>query len=129
MFAGGGSIPLEALRLGCESYAVGLNPVAHIIELCTLVYPQKYGTSLVDDVKKWGEWVIERAREQLAEFYPSPQNEEHIGQSIIQSTLTGEQTTLHTNGALTPMVYCWTRTVPCPNPVCGAEVPLARQTW
>src|SRR6266404_5397294 len=43
MFAGGGSIPLEALRLGCESYAVELNPVAHIIELCTLVYPQKYG--------------------------------------------------------------------------------------
>jgi len=72
MFAGGGSIPLEALRLGCEAYAVELNPVAHIIELCTLVYPQKYGPSLVTDVKKWGEWVIERAKAQLAEFYPSP---------------------------------------------------------
>ena len=43
MFAGGGAIPLEALRLGCEAYALDLNPVAHIIELCTLVYPQKYG--------------------------------------------------------------------------------------
>src|SRR3972149_7006017 len=43
MFAGGGAIPLEALRLGCEAYALELNPVAHIIELCTLVYPQKYG--------------------------------------------------------------------------------------
>lgn len=43
MFAGGGSIPLEALRLGCEAYALDLNPVAHLIELCTLVYPQKYG--------------------------------------------------------------------------------------
>jgi putative DNA methylase len=43
MFAGGGAIPLEALRLGCETYALDLNPVAHIIELCTLVYPQKYG--------------------------------------------------------------------------------------
>ena len=43
MFAGGGSIPFEALRLGCEAYALDLNPVAHIIELCTLVYPQKYG--------------------------------------------------------------------------------------
>ena len=42
-FAGGGAIPLEALRLGCESHAVELNPVAHLIELCTLVYPQKYG--------------------------------------------------------------------------------------
>lgn len=37
MFAGGGAIPLEALRLGCETYALDLNPVAHIIELCTLV--------------------------------------------------------------------------------------------
>ena len=42
-FAGGGAIPLEALRLGCEAHAVELNPVAHLIELCTLVYPQKYG--------------------------------------------------------------------------------------
>ena len=42
-FAGGGAIPLEALRLGCEAQAVDLNPVAHLIELCTLVYPQKYG--------------------------------------------------------------------------------------
>src|SRR4029453_11587339 len=42
-FAGGGSIPLEALRLGCEAHAIDLNPVAHLIELCTLVYPQKYG--------------------------------------------------------------------------------------
>ena len=42
-FAGGGAIPLEALRLGCEAHAIELNPVAHLIELCTLVYPQKYG--------------------------------------------------------------------------------------
>lgn len=41
MFAGGGAIPLEALRLGCEAYALDLNRVAYIIELCTLVYPQK----------------------------------------------------------------------------------------
>ena len=42
-FAGGGAIPLEALRLGCDTTALDLNPVAHLIELCTLVYPQKYG--------------------------------------------------------------------------------------
>ena len=72
MFAGGGSIPLEALRLGCEAYAVDLNPVAHVIELCTLVYPQKYGSSLVEDVKRWGEWIIERSKVQLSDLYPSP---------------------------------------------------------
>src|SRR6266487_2983972 len=87
MFAGGGSIPLEALRLGCEAYAVDLNPVAHIIELCTLVYPQKYGSSLVKDVKKWGEWVIERAKTQLAEFYPAPQSDQRITNEMVQSTL------------------------------------------
>jgi adenine-specific DNA methylase len=44
MFAGGGAIPLEALRLGCEAHALELNPVAYLILLCTLVYPQKYGS-------------------------------------------------------------------------------------
>lgn len=131
MFAGGGSIPLEALRLGCEAYAVELNPVAHIIELCTLVYPQKYGPSLVTDVKKWGEWVIERAKAQLAEFYPSPpsQSKQHSDDNIIQTTLIGEQNTAQSNNTLTPIAYLWTRTVPCPNPTCGATVPLVRQTW
>src|SRR5713101_6752321 len=129
MFAGGGSIPLEALRLGCESYAVELNPVAHIIELCTLVYPQKYGSSLVADVKKWGEWVIERAKAQLAEFYPSPQSERQTNDAIVQSTFTGEQSSTQSSRALTPIAYLWTRTVTCPNPTCGATVPLVRQTW
>src|SRR2546425_931366 len=109
MFAGGGSIPLEALRLGCEVYAVDLNPVAHIIELCTLVYPQKYGPSLIKDVKKWGEWVIERARTQLTEFYPVLQSEQHLDNDLVQTTLTGEQNSIK-NGALTPIVYLWTRT-------------------
>ena len=47
---------------------------------------------------------------------------------MVQSTLTGEQGSIQ-NGALTPIAYLWTRTVPCPNPTCGATVPLVRQTW
>ncbi|WP_416675769.1 DUF559 domain-containing protein [Egbenema bharatensis] len=70
MFAGGGAIPLESLRLGCETYAVDLNPVAHIIQLCTLVYPQKYGKKLADEVEKWGNWVIEQVREEIGDLYP-----------------------------------------------------------
>ena len=83
MFAGGGAIPLEALRLGCEAYALDLNPVAHIIELCTLVYPQKYGKpdpnargmtgpknakgettwgGLAEEVRYWGNWVLEKVK-------------------------------------------------------------------
>jgi putative DNA methylase len=129
MFAGGGSIPLEALRLGCETYAVDLNPVAYIIELCTLVYPQKYGPALVTDVKKWGEWVIDRARIQLAEFYPAPHSEQHSNNEMIQATLTSEQSAIESNGELNPVTYLWTRTVSCPNPTCAATVPLVRQTW
>jgi hypothetical protein len=59
------------LRLGCETYAVELNPVAHIIELCTLVYPQKYGKKLADEVEKWGNWVIEKVREEIGDLYPA----------------------------------------------------------
>ena len=70
MFAGGGAIPLEALQLGCEAYAIELNPVAHIIELCTLVYPQKYGKKLAEEVEKWGNWVIENVRAEIGDLYP-----------------------------------------------------------
>jgi putative DNA methylase len=129
MFAGGGSIPLEALRLDCEAYAVELNPVAHIIELCTLVYPQKYGPSLVADIKKWGEWVIELAKAELAELYPSPKKEQYTDNNLVQSTFIGEQNTTQSNGTVTPIAYLWTRTVLCPNPICRATVPLVRQTW
>src|SRR5438552_3740733 len=52
LFSGGGAIPLEAARLGCESHAVDYNPVAHLIELCTLVYPQRFGTGLADDLER-----------------------------------------------------------------------------
>ncbi len=91
MFAGGGAIPLEALRLGCEAYALDLNPVAHIIELCTLVYPQKFGKpdpnargmtgqknnqgettwgGLAQEVGYWGNWVLEKARAEIGDLYP-----------------------------------------------------------
>jgi len=62
-FAGGGSIPLEALRLGCETYASDLNPVAVLIEKATLEYPQKYGHWELGDgnweqaVSKWGKSI------------------------------------------------------------------------
>lgn len=91
MFAGGGAIPLEALRLGCEAYALDLNPVAHIIQLCTLVYPQKYGKpdptargmtgpknaksettwgGLAGEVRYWGNWVLDRVRKEIGDLYP-----------------------------------------------------------
>jgi adenine-specific DNA methylase len=125
-FSGGGSIPLEALRLGCETYAMDYNPVAALILKCTLEYPQKYGkistrrvgknwenlfddetdaNSLVEDVKKWGEWVLNEAKKEIGKFYPEDDD------------------------GLIPVGYIWARTIACQNPSCGAEIPLMRQFW
>jgi len=115
-FAGGGAIPLEALRLGCETYASDYNPVAVLIEKCTLEYPQKYGEQLFKDVKKWGEWVLEEANKELAQFYPNYKEEKktHFGISVEESI---------------PVGYIWARTIKCQNPKCEAEIPLIRQYW
>ncbi|GAG61050.1 unnamed protein product [marine sediment metagenome] len=90
-FAGGGSIPLEALRLGCETYSNDLNPVSVLIQKCTLEYPQRYGKPgyieqekdyfgkrqkekvkvtnvLLEDVKKWGDFVLSEAKKEIAKF-------------------------------------------------------------
>jgi len=117
-FAGGGAIPLEALRLGCETHALELNPVAYLIELCTLVYPQKYGKPVIDkngftriqnklvyDVQKWGKWVLEEAKKELEKFYPNDPD-----------------------GSI-PIDYLWVGTIKCPNPSCSGEIPLIRQYW
>ena len=104
-FAGGGSIPLESLRLGCEAHAVEYNPVAYLILKATIEYPQKYGPRLAEDVRKWGEWVLERAKGELASFYPPGPN----GETVV--------------------AYIWSRTVRCPNPTCGGSIPLFRQFW
>jgi len=118
-FAGGGSIPLEALRLGCEAHAIEYNPVAVLILKCTLEYPQKYGksertdqelnaisrNSLLQDVKKWGNWVLEEAKKEIGRFYPADED-----------------------GSI-PVGYIWARTIPCQNPACGSEIPLMRQFW
>ena len=136
MFAGGGAIPLEALRLGCETYAVDLNPVAHIIELCTLVYPQKYGKKLADEVEKWGNWVIEKVRAEIGDLYPNIkvgesliQTNEQLELGLPQQSSKPKQLGLSYQQELTPVAYLWTRTVKCPNPACRADVPLVRQTW
>jgi adenine-specific DNA methylase len=66
-FAGGGAIPLEALRLGCEAHAIDLNPVAHLIELCTLVYPQEYGQPDSRPVPDYIHRLIQRRRAKSGE--------------------------------------------------------------
>ena len=152
MFAGGGAIPLEALRLGCEAYALDLNPVAHIIQLCTLVYPQKYGTpdpnvrgmtgpknangettwgGLADEVRYWGEWVLKKVKAEIGDLYPlipDPDNKREKPRVQAEMWQSSERETVPP-GYLVPVAYLWTRTVRCKNPTCGATVPLVKQTW
>ncbi|MGH9065495.1 MAG: DUF1156 domain-containing protein, partial [Acidimicrobiales bacterium] len=119
MFAGGGAIPLEAARLGCEATAVELNPVAHLIERCMLEYPQRF-PGLADDVRRWGKIWVDRAWEQLADLYPP------VGPGNEQLRMDGGGS----EGGRRPLAYLWTRTVPCPNPALAPHrVPLVRQTW
>lgn len=150
MFAGGGAIPLEALRLGCEAYALDLNPVAHIIQLCTLVYPQQYGppdpaakgsapdgmwAGLAKEVEYWGQWVIARVRDEIGDLYPPipdprPKDAGAAGQLTLDLALKQSRAEYDAGAdMLTPVAYLWTRTVQCKNPACGGTVPLVRQTW
>lgn len=127
IFAGGGAIPLEALRLGCDAHALELNPVAYLILSCGLLYPQRFATAasaqldlegrptsgssrrgsseLAEEVNRWVAWVRDRAHEEIGDLYP------------------------HDPDGSTPVAYLWARTVACPNRTCGAEVPLLRHFW
>lgn len=104
-FAGGGSIPLEALRVGADAFASDLNPVAVLLNKVVLEYIPKYGQKLADEVRKWGQWIKEQAEKELAAFYPKDPD-----------------------GA-TPIAYLWARTIRCEGAGCGAEVPLMRSLW
>ncbi len=127
LFAGGGAIPLEAARLGCESHAVEYNPVAHLIELCTLVYPQTFGPQLADEYQQWSELILDRMRADIGDLYEPievPPTEEIGRQDELFGTMT-DATGTHAD----PVSWIWVRTVPCRRPGCGAPVPLVRQSW
>lgn len=104
-FAGGGAIPLEALRVGADVFANDLNPIPILLNKVVLEYIPKYGTHLADEVHKWGEWIKREAKKELTEFYPD-----------------------ETDGAA-PIAYLWARTIRCEGPNCGSEVPLIRSLW
>ena len=123
MFAGGGAIPLEAMRLGCKAIANDYNPVAWFLLKCTLEYPQRLAGKtapipelklaekpdlkkgdLADHVRLWGQWVLENARKELVQYYP-----------VIDGKTT--------------VAYLWARTIPCQDPQCSATIPLLKTLW
>jgi putative DNA methylase len=124
-FAGGGAIPLEALRLGCDATSVELNPVAHLIQKCMLDYPQRFGPSLADDIREHGRRWVERAWARVGHLYPRLREDDDQEQLSIDADDPARQ---HAAGR--PIAYLWTRTVACPNPERPPHtVPLVRQSW
>ena len=103
-FAGGGAIPLEALRCGADAFASDLNPVAVLLNRVVLDYIPKYGERLGEEVARWGRWIKTQAEKELSRFYPKDPD------------------------GGTPIAYIWARTIHCEGPHCGVRIPLLRST-
>ena len=104
-FAGGGSIPLEALRLGCDAFASDLNPVACLILKVLLEGIPRCGPALADELRQAGAKIKESVEKELGQYYPPDPDRAR------------------------PIAYIWARTVRCEAPRCGAEIPLIRSFW
>ena len=127
-FAGGGSIPLEAQRLGLESHASDINPVAVLINRALIEIPPKWAnrspvftgsaatkiswpkaTGLAEDIRRYGEWIRDEAEKRIGSMYP-------------KATLSG-------GTQANVIAWIWARTVKCPNPACAVRMPLVRSWW
>ena len=104
-FAGGGSIPLEALRLGCDAFASDLNPVAGLILKTLLEDIPRHGSGLTGELRCAVKKIKRQAEQELADLYPKDPD-----------------------GAV-PIAYLWARTVRCEAPKCGIEIPIYRSRW
>ncbi|MFE1099029.1 DUF1156 domain-containing protein [Nocardiopsis alba] len=138
-FAGGGTIPLEAQRLGLEAHASDLNPVPVLINKALIEIPPKFAdkppvfpgaaesrlgswpraTGLAEDVRRYGAWMRERAQERIGHLYPKAQIPV-LGPDGEPTGKTHEATVI---------AWIWARTVICPNPACGIRMPLLRSWW
>ena len=128
-FAGGGSIPLEAQRLGLEAHASDLNPVAVLINKALIEIPSTFAgrppvfpgaaestlgdwpraTGLAEDVRRYGEWMRDEAKKRIGHLYPD---------AVLA------------DGTTAPVIaWIWARTVTCPNPACRITMPLVRSWW
>lgn len=123
-FAGGGTIPLEAQRLGLEAHASDLNPVAVLINKALIEIPPAFrdrppvfpglaesqlkawhgAEGLAADVRAYGDWMREQAKSRIGHLYPKVDGK-------------------------TAIAWLWARTVTCPNPACGIDMPLVRSWW
>lgn len=159
-FAGGGSIPLEAQRLGLRAYASDLNPVAVLINKALIEIPPKFANmppihppedvpapkkkgkkgegnlplfarewkgaqGLAEDVRYYGKWMRDEAYKRIGHLYPPVT----ITKEILAERPDLKEQGYKAGDQLTVIAWLWARTVKCPNPACGAEMPLIRSFW
>ncbi|MFH8518214.1 DUF1156 domain-containing protein [Streptomyces gelaticus] len=126
-FAGGGTIPLEAQRLGLAAHASDLNPVPVLINKALIEIPPKWAghkpvspdaeirgdwsgvSGLAEDVRRYGQWMRDEAYRRIGKHYPKAKLADGTEAKVI--------------------AWIWARTVTCPNPACGAEMPLVSTWW
>ncbi len=129
-FCGGGSIPLEAQRLGLRAYASDLNPVAVLITKAMIEIPPRFkdrppvhpdqapelivrqwrrAEGMAEDIRYYGRWMREEAFQRIGHLYPTVRLPTEQG-----------------GGEASVIAWLWARTVTCPNPACQAEMPLVR---
>ncbi len=128
-FCGGGTIPLEAQRLGLEAHGSDLNPVAVLITKALIEIPPKFAgrppvfpgaaesrlgewpkaTGLAEDVRRYGAWMRDEAEKRIGHLYPKAK--------------------LPDGSLATVIAWIWARTVTCPNPACRIRMPLVRSWW
>ncbi|MEQ2443715.1 DUF1156 domain-containing protein, partial [Pseudoflavonifractor sp. CLA-AP-H29] len=129
LFSGGGTIPLEAQRLGLKTHAHDLNPVSVMINKAMIEIPPRFAymapvnpdartsamattwsraQGLAEDVRYYGEWMKQEAFKRIGHLYPKVKLSREQG-----------------GGDATVIAWIWARTVKCPNPACGCEMPLA----
>lgn len=133
-FCGGGSILLEAQRLGLKAFGSDLNPVAVLVTKALVEIPPKFSgmppvnpkvraelnatigwkgaKGLAEDVRYYGQWMREEALKRIAHLYPTVRLPKEQG-----------------NGQAAVIAWLWARTVKCPNPACGCEMPLTSKWW
>jgi putative DNA methylase len=132
-FCGGGSIPLEAQRLGLEAHGKDLNPVAVLISKALIEIPPKFAgcapanleaqqslmgrdwhgaQGLADDIRYYGKWMRDEAERRIGRLYPKVTLPKEYG---------GSEATV--------IAWLWVRTVICPNPACSVQMPLASKWW
>src|SRR5258708_29135147 len=131
-FCGGGSIPLEGQRLGMNAYGGDLNPVAVVITKALVEIPPKFADcapvnpnakrslmgdwhgaqGLADDIRYYGKWMRDEAMKRIGYLYPKVALPKEYG-----------------SGEATVIAWLWARTVTCPNPACGTQMPLTSKWW